>query len=83
LAIEYSNLADPKSKDRFMVRAREERRSQNIEPQHPPNQEKADNCDDNVAYPLANRFWISKIEHVAMLASARKAELLTKLERSN
>jgi hypothetical protein len=51
-----------------------ERASQNIEPQHPPNQKKADDCDDNVANPLARRLWISEIEHVGMVASARKAE---------
>ena len=50
-----------------------ERASQNIEPQHPPNQKKTDHCDSNVANPLARSFWVSKIEHAAMVASARRA----------
>jgi hypothetical protein len=49
--------------------------SQHKEPQHPPNQEKSDDCADNVADPLARSLGISEVEHIDMLAFGRHANL--------
>lgn len=53
---------------------RKRRISKNKKPQQPPNQEKPDDCHDNVTDPLARRFGVSEVEHVVMVASALKAE---------
>jgi hypothetical protein len=49
--------------------------SQHEEPQHPPNQEKSDDCADNVTDPLAGSFGISEIEHNAIVAFARYSDV--------
>jgi hypothetical protein len=44
------------------------RELQNVQTEHPPDYKKRNDTEHNVGYPLACGFWLSEVEHKAILA---------------